>query len=162
MSTFIQYTPSASNIHRCTLGRVFGDRHLQNFGPKAKNRRRCFFWRLCVCVCLSVCQAVTMQGATASDGQPWCLHIFAAVATNISNTSQQSKINHNWWINSGVSLPLVGARTIMPQVKHIYGLLWHSWRCHSLEGVAWSRPGYPQWRWCCVGHPLHFAWESHL
>ena len=51
-----------------------------NFGAKAKNRRLFLLAPVCVC------QAMTMQGATASDCQPWCLHIFAAVATNISET----------------------------------------------------------------------------
>ena len=80
------------------------DCDLQNFGPKAKNRRLFLLAPVCVC------RAVTTQGPTASGCQPWCLHIFAAVATNIAETrgdgSNQvwsqlmTHINHYWYHSS--------------------------------------------------------------
>ena len=91
----------------------------------------------CVCVCVSVC----LSSSDNAGGYSFWLsalmfaHLCSCSHTHRWNTVswQQSKINHNWWINSGVSLPLVCARTIMPQVKHmlwaLVAQLWpFSWR----------------------------------
>ena len=84
-------TPSGSNAHWVSLW----DRDLQNFGPKAKNKRRF----LLVPVCLS---AVTTQGVEFLDLGPWCLRIFAAVATNISETLfHGSTVNTAAWTAAG-------------------------------------------------------------
>ena len=126
------------------------DCDLQNFGPKAKNTRLFLLAPVCLC------QAVTMQGTTASGCQPWCLHIFAAVATNISETLKHGfmaavKINHNWCINSGVNLPLVGARTIMHQVKlMLWALVAHLW--------PFSRRGCLVTAWLPTMNVILFCW----
>ena len=87
---------------------------------------------------MCVSQAVTVQGATASDCQPWCLHIFAAVDTNISETrcDGSSQVWSQLMMREQLLEPLIEQSTC-------YGLFWFLWRisgCHSLEGVAWSRP----------------------
>ena len=112
------------------------DSDLQNFGPKAKNRRLFLLAPVCVC------QAVTTQGPTASDCQLWCLHIFAAVATNIAETRCDGS-NQVW------SQLMTHEQLLEPLVEKstCYGVMWHSGGRHSLEGLAWSRPGYPQWTW---------------
>ena len=127
------------------------DRDLQKLWSKSQEYYDCFFWRLCVCVC----QALITEGATASDCQPWCLHIFAAVATNIAQTRCDGS-SQVW------SHLMMHEQKPLATQSVCHGLLQRICGCHSLEGVAWSRPGYPQWRWCRVGHPLRFAWESHL
>ena len=126
---------------------------LQNFGPKAKNRR--LF--LLVPVCLGVCQAVTTEGLQLLDCRPCYLDIFAAVATRIFETrcDGSSQVWSPLMVHEQLLEPLVRQSTC-------HGLLLHS--CdHSLEGAAWSRPAYPQWTWYFfAGHPWCLFLGSHL
>ena len=84
---------------------------------------------------MCVFQAVTTQGATASDSQPWCLHIFAAVATNIAETRfhgstvQTVFIATEWWFlflliwldvrtaSANPSATLPPCKTLLPREK---------------------------------------------
>ena len=111
-------------------------RNLQNFGPKGV---RLLDHHLADYKSLHVSVKQWPRGAaTASDCQPWCLHIFAAVATNISETrcDGSSQVWSQLMMREQLLEPLVEQSTC-------YGLFWFLWRicgCHSLEGVAWSRP----------------------
>ena len=80
---FILFFILHSLSFKCTSmksGVLLWDRDLQNFGPKAKNRR--LFLLAPVCVPVSSDNA----GVEFLDLRPCCLHIFAAVAANIWNT----------------------------------------------------------------------------
>ena len=94
----------------------------------------CFFWRLCVSVKQWQCRGLRLLTVS--------LDVCTSLQLNISETRSDgsSQVWSQLMMHEQLLKPLVGKSTC-------YGLLWHSCGCHSLEGVAWSRPGYPRWTW---------------
>ena len=133
-----ELTPcTPSNIHRWTHGWVFGTAISKTLVQKPRIEDS-FFWRLCASV---------KQWQNAGDYSFW---LSALVFAHLCSCSHKHRWNTVWWQQpSLIATHDAYEQLLMPLVEQstCYGVLWHSCGRHSLEGVAWSRPGYPQWTW---------------
>ena len=116
------------------------DRDLQNFGPKAKNRR--LFHLVPVCVYVSSDHA---GGRVSGPSALLFAHLFSCSRKHLWNTvswqHSQDCVYFTPWTAAGSNLSL--AEPSHTGQSTCYGLSCTAAGRFSLERVAWSRPGYP-------------------